>query len=40
MVDNVERLLCCMARGVRIRAFSLDTSAVRMVNLGGRRAEP
>ncbi len=40
VVDNVERLLCCMTRGVRIRAFSLDTSAVRMVNLGERRAEP
>jgi len=32
-VDNIERLLWYMAKGVRIRAFSLDTSVVRVVNL-------
>lgn len=34
VIDNVERLLCCMARGVGVRAFSLDTSVVRIVDLG------
>jgi len=33
VIDNIERLLCYMAKGVRIRAFSLDTSFVRVVNL-------
>jgi len=33
VVDNIEQLLCYMAKGVRIRAFSLDTSVVRIVSL-------
>jgi len=37
VVDSVECLLYYMARGVRVRAFSLDTSVVRVVNLDGRR---
>jgi len=36
-VDNIERLLWYMAKGVRIRAFSLDTTAVRIVNLDLKR---
>ena len=33
VIDNIEWLLWYMAKGVRIRAFSLDTSVVRVVNL-------
>ena len=33
VIDNIEQLLWYMAKGVRIRAFSLDTSVVRVVNL-------
>jgi len=37
VIDNIERLLWYMAKGVRIRAFSLDTIAVRIVNLDLKR---
>ena len=37
VIDNIERLLWYMAKGVRIRAFSLDTAAVRIVNLDLKR---
>ena len=33
VIDNIERLLWYMAKGVRIRAFSLDTTVVGIVNL-------
>ena len=37
VIDNIECLLWYMAKGVRIRAFSLDTTAVRIVNLDLKR---